>query len=172
VLEEGATVELTGRESEAQDRLWIEVRASDGLTGWVAADFLAEPAPAGMLPAAPGPRSAAQPTPPAPTPEAPVPEATLESAPSEPTDQPDGESADRAGAGLTQAVVVETEGQGAQLRADPHPEAEVLGLLEEGATVELTGRESEAEERLWREVRAADGLSGWVAADFLAPAEP
>ena len=40
VLEEATIVDLTGQEAEADERLWLEVRAH-GLTGWVAADFLA-----------------------------------------------------------------------------------------------------------------------------------
>jgi len=67
------------------------------------------------------------------------------------------------------AVVVETEGQGARLRADPAAEAGVLAVLEEGTMVELTGQEAETDERLWLEVRAHE-LTGWVAADFLAAA--
>jgi hypothetical protein len=125
-----------------------------------------------ISPAAPGQRATAPTARAAPTPKSVVPGAGPGSTPSAPSAQPDKEQLNRAGAGLTRVVVVETEGQGARLRADPDPEAEVLEVLEEGTILELTGRESEADERLWIEVRVSDGPSGWVAADFLAPAEP
>jgi hypothetical protein len=74
--------------------------------------------------------------------------------------------------GLRRAVVSNTDGEGARVRLNPDSEAEVLAVLQEGAVVQLAGRQTEAEERLWVEVRTSDGQRGWMAGDFLREAQP
>ncbi len=69
------------------------------------------------------------------------------------------------------ARVGNTGGSGVQVRADPGSQARPLGVLRDGATVSLTGREQTVAARLWREVQTDDGaLKGWVSADYLVPA--
>ncbi len=43
MLDDGTPVALTGAEAESDGRRWLEARTSDGLTGWVAAEFLGAP---------------------------------------------------------------------------------------------------------------------------------
>ena len=83
-----------------------------------------------------------------------------------------GEAPDRAVSATAQAVVVETNGQGARVRAAPSSDAAVLAVLDEGAVVDLTGEEQEVNGVVWIGVRAANGAGGWVAGDFLAAGEP
>jgi len=83
-----------------------------------------------------------------------------------------GEAPDRAVSATAQAIVVETNGQGARVRSAPSPDAAVLALLDEGAVVDLTGEEQEVNGVVWIGVRAANGAGGWVAGDYLAAAEP
>ena len=71
-----------------------------------------------------------------------------------------------------QAVVVETNGRGARVRAAPSSDAAVLALHDEGTVVDLTGEEQEVIGVVWIGVRAANGAGGWVAGDYLASAEP
>ena len=71
----------------------------------------------------------------------------------------------------TSAVIVETQGQGARVRSAPGSQAPVLTVLQEGVQVELSGQQSEIEDRIWFEVRTPNGLSGWIAGDLLAPAQ-
>jgi hypothetical protein len=85
---------------------------------------------------------------------------------------PAGEGSEAGESPPTSAVVAETGGSGARLRAGPSAQAAVLEVLEEGTTVELAGQDVEAEGRRWVEVRVPNGLSGWVAGDFLAMPEP
>lgn len=65
--------------------------------------------------------------------------------------------------------VVNTEGQGANMRQRPSTTSPVLRTLPEGTVVEAIGGEQQAEERAWRNVRDPGGATGWVAAELLAP---
>jgi len=47
-----------------------------------------------------------------------------------------------------------------------------MKILPDGAELELTGDEQEADGRTWRAVRdPSDGTTGWVAAEFLEAAD-
>jgi SH3 domain-containing protein len=72
--------------------------------------------------------------------------------------------------GVNRAIVSDTDGQGARLRVRPDSQADVVSVLDEGASVELTGQETEADGRVWVQIRAG-GLSGWVAAELLTAEE-
>ena len=65
--------------------------------------------------------------------------------------------------------VVNTEGQGANMRQRPSTTAPVLRTLPEGTVVEAIGGEQQAEGRAWRNVRDPGGATGWVAAEFVGP---
>jgi hypothetical protein len=65
--------------------------------------------------------------------------------------------------------VVNTEGQGANMRQRPSTTAPVLKTLPEGTVVEAIGEPTNAEGRAWRNVRDPGGATGWVAAELLAP---
>jgi poly-gamma-glutamate capsule biosynthesis protein CapA/YwtB (metallophosphatase superfamily) len=68
-------------------------------------------------------------------------------------------------------VRVATGVDGANLRAEPDPSAPRVKAVPEGADLEVLGADREAAGRTWRNVRdPADGASGWIAADLLAPA--
>lgn len=65
------------------------------------------------------------------------------------------------------ARIANTGGQGAFLRREPSASAPSVTALREGAEVAVLQREELAADRLWRLVRDARGLEGWVLADFL-----
>lgn len=67
------------------------------------------------------------------------------------------------------ARVVNTEGEGANMRRAPSVSAQRVKLLAEGAVVELIGGEQRGDGYTWRQVRDADGTLGYVIADFLLP---
>ena len=64
--------------------------------------------------------------------------------------------------------VTGTGDDGLSLRAEPGSASERLKTIPDGAELELTGEEQEADGRTWRAVRdPSDGMTGWVAAEFL-----
>jgi SH3-like domain-containing protein len=67
------------------------------------------------------------------------------------------------------ARVVNTEGQGANMRRAPSVSAQRVKLLVEGTIVELIGTEQRGDGYAWRNVRDVDGSNGYVIADYLAP---
>ncbi len=66
-------------------------------------------------------------------------------------------------------VVTGTGAEGLFLRPQPSIEGSPLATLPDGTTVEQIGADVSNADRLWRQVRAPDGLEGYVAADFLTP---
>jgi hypothetical protein len=124
--------------------------------------------PAAVFTASPVPAETALPAPPA--------------SPALPTSSPIGSSrptgavastTDNARAGRVR--IANTEGQGANLRAEPSASAPRIKTLRDGAELEIVGPDRPADGRTWRNVRdPSDGASGWVAAEVLvaAPAEP
>jgi hypothetical protein len=67
-------------------------------------------------------------------------------------------------------VVAHTDGVGARLRTAPVT-GPVARLLGEGTAVVEIGSELDVDGAGWRQVRAPDGTSGWMAADLLQPDE-
>jgi hypothetical protein len=67
------------------------------------------------------------------------------------------------------ARVINTEGQGANMRRTVSVSAQRVKLLPEGTVVELLGPEERGDGRAWRHVRDADGSTGYVLAEFLQP---
>lgn len=65
--------------------------------------------------------------------------------------------------------VANTEGQGANLRQDPTTTANVVKRVDDGAVLEVVGDDRPSEGRTWRNVRDADGATGWIAAELLGP---
>lgn len=71
------------------------------------------------------------------------------------------------------ARVANTEGQGANMRAEPSPGGTLVRTVPEGAELELIGAEREGGGRIWRNVRDPEsGSSGWIASDLLSPITP
>jgi hypothetical protein len=64
-------------------------------------------------------------------------------------------------------VVVNTSGQGLNLRADHQVNAQIIALYADGTRLEQIGEDFVGPDRLWRNVRGPDGQQGWVAADYL-----
>ncbi len=67
------------------------------------------------------------------------------------------------------ARVVNTEGQGANMRRAPSVSAQRVKLVEEGTVVELVGGEQRGDGYTWRNIRDVDGSTGYVIADYLQP---
>jgi hypothetical protein len=67
------------------------------------------------------------------------------------------------------ARVVNTEGQGANMRRAPSVSAQRVKLVTEGTIVELIGTEQRGDGYAWRNVRDVDGSAGYVISDFLQP---
>lgn len=68
-------------------------------------------------------------------------------------------------------VVVNTGGLGLFLRSEPNQNAATLATLPEGLRVEQIGVDVSGAGFVWRNVRTPDGQEGWVAVDFLQPAQ-
>jgi SH3-like domain-containing protein len=143
LLAEGARLEQIGPDRQAEGRTWRNVRDAAGNQGWVAATFT-QPATAGAAlaatPAAATPAAAATPTGAAPP-----------------------------GGARPRYVVVNTEGELANLRREPALTAEIVAKLPEGARLEQIGPDRQAGGRTWRNVRDANGHQGWIAATLTRP---
>ena len=71
------------------------------------------------------------------------------------------------------ARVVNTEGQGANLRERPSATAERVRSLQDGTVVDIIGPDQTVEGTVWRPVReSTTGATGWLAADFLETVSP
>lgn len=68
------------------------------------------------------------------------------------------------------AQVVETGGVGVTVRGGPSTSNVRMTVASEGSIVYVLGGPTQADDLLWWQVRLADGVEGWVASDFLAPA--
>jgi uncharacterized protein YraI len=68
-------------------------------------------------------------------------------------------------------VVANTDGAGVNLRAAPSTSADILQTLPEGTQLAVVGESVSAEGYVWWPVEFGD-LSGYVVADYLAPATP
>jgi SH3-like domain-containing protein len=69
------------------------------------------------------------------------------------------------------ARIVETEGQGANMRRAPSVSAQRVKVIPEGTVVELVGGEQRGDGYTWRNVRDVDGSTGFVIVDYLQPIE-
>jgi hypothetical protein len=67
------------------------------------------------------------------------------------------------------AKVVNTDGQGANMRRTASVSAQRVKLIPEGTIVELLGPEVRGDGYGWRNVRDADGSAGFVIVDYLQP---
>ena len=66
--------------------------------------------------------------------------------------------------------VANTDGWGANLRAEPGVGAPTLKAVGEGTALEVIGQDRQADDQAWRGVRdPSDGASGWVAAELVEP---
>lgn len=63
--------------------------------------------------------------------------------------------------------VVNTDGLGVSLRAEPGARAPRVTVAPEGAILQVVGPDRQAEGRTWRNVQLVGGPSGWVAAEYL-----
>ena len=53
------------------------------------------------------------------------------------------------------------------MRAEPGVASAIVGVLVQGARVEIIGGPEEADGFTWLEISTADGIQGWVAGEFL-----
>ncbi|MCC7367826.1 MAG: SH3 domain-containing protein [Chloroflexi bacterium] len=97
-------------------------------------------------------------------------------APPTPVPPPDLNAKPQASAAVSggpRATVANTEGQGANMRAEPAATARLIRTVKEGTELEVIGDEREAGGRTWRNVRdSADGSVGWIVSELLAISEP
>jgi hypothetical protein len=68
------------------------------------------------------------------------------------------------------AQVVNTEGVGVILRGGPSTDNVRVQLIDEGIVLLVIDGPAEGSDLFWWQIRLDDGVEGWVAADFLAPA--
>ena len=59
---------------------------------------------------------------------------------------------------------------GVILRGGPSTDNIRIQLIDEGVVLQVIDGPAEGSDLFWWQVRLADGVEGWVAADFLAPA--
>ena len=94
-------------------------------------------------------------------------------APATPTAEPTVPPAPSPASNLARLRVAKTDGAGANLRERPRSDGKVVAILLDGTTVEVVGDDTQAGGVTWRNVRTTgsttDGVSGWVAAQYLAP---
>jgi hypothetical protein len=57
------------------------------------------------------------------------------------------------------------------LRADHNTNGEPVKTLPEGTVVTIIGEDFSGPDRVWKNIRDPEGTEGWVAADFLKPAQ-
>ena len=75
--------------------------------------------------------------------------------------------------GTERVRVANSEGQGANLRAEPSASAARVKTAREGTELDVVGPNREVDGRTWRNVRdPADGASGWIVAELLATLPP
>jgi len=65
-----------------------------------------------------------------------------------------------------------TGADGLTLRRTPSSGGEPIAVMRDGTPLTPTGQDQQADGRLWRQVKDAQGREGWVAADFLSDAAP
>jgi Bacterial SH3 domain len=65
--------------------------------------------------------------------------------------------------------VTGTGAEGLFLRPEPSTANPPLLTIEEGAEVTIIGEDRVQPDRVWKNIRTAQGAEGWVAADFLKP---
>lgn len=73
--------------------------------------------------------------------------------------------------GGAQFRVFNTGSLGLFLRSEPSTANQPLKTLNDGAIVTIVGADFVGPDRVWKHIRDADGTEGWVAADFLQPAQ-
>lgn len=141
---------LAGPQTSDDGSAWMQVQGG-GLTGWCAAEWLADAAaaPASSAPAVPPTASAPSV---APTP-API-------TPSDPGSTLNGGGSPR---------ISGTGGSGARLRATPSLNGDIVTVVPEGAEVIVTGDPVNAEGYAWVPVTYL-GMAGWVASGLLSAA--
>jgi hypothetical protein len=71
--------------------------------------------------------------------------------------------------GSDRLVVINTEGDGANLRTDPSRTAQSLVVVPEGDMLDVVGPDRTADGITWKNVRDRLGNSGWMSAGFLGP---
>lgn len=80
-------------------------------------------------------------------------------------------SASGAPAGAGKAyVIANTGGDNLNMRSSASASAEVVARLAPGDQIVEIGPVANADGREWRHVRTSDGIEGWVASEFTAPA--
>jgi hypothetical protein len=117
-----------------------------------------------VSPAAPAKPAAASTTEPAPV--AAKPTVLVPTVPPPPTATP---SPEPTAVPARSARIVNTEGQGANMRRTISVSAQRVKVLPEGTVVELLGPVERGDGLAWRNVRDADGSTGYVLADYLQP---
>lgn len=70
-------------------------------------------------------------------------------------------------AGPPRVRVVNTDGQGANLRSEPSAASERIKVVREGAELEVVGPDRRVQGDTWRNVEDEEGDAGWILGEFL-----
>ena len=68
-------------------------------------------------------------------------------------------------------VVRGTGGAGARLRGQPGNNGPIITVVLEYTPLVVVGADRQADGIVWRNVRAPNGLEGWIAASFVTPGQ-
>lgn len=143
-LAAGVELEVIGGPTDADGYTWYQVRvtAEGGSEGWVASEFLEGDLSGAAAAPAPTPAPAAEGTPAAP-----------------------------AGTFAIDSQVV-TNDENVRVRAGASVNADIVDAFPSGTAFVITGEPQQADEFTWYPVALAsdETVTGWIAADFLAPA--
>jgi hypothetical protein len=74
--------------------------------------------------------------------------------------------------GFERVRVANTDGSRVNVRAEPTTGAPVLEQVTEGTELDIAGPDRDVEGRVWRNVRLADGRTGWIVSTFLTVIPP
>lgn len=166
-LGEGVELEVIGGPEEADDLTWyqVEVVGTEGpTTGWVAADFLSLLGAEGPTPDAAAEGAPVQGV--QNTPEAAADDAPVQGAQNTPEAAGDDET-------FAEGDTVVTNDVNVRVRATPSEGGDIVEAFPEGTEFVITGAPEEADGFVWYPVQSADdeSITGWIAEDFLDPAE-
>lgn len=148
-LDEGTSLTVIGGPEEADDFTWWQVQVDDtDAEGWVAVDF---------IDLVGGPEETAEPV-------AATPDATPDATPGA-TPQP--------GEGFAEGDIVVTSEDNVRIRDAASTDGEPIDAFPQGTQFEVTGEPEEADDYTWYPVTLVsdDSVEGWIASDFLEPAE-
>jgi uncharacterized protein YgiM (DUF1202 family) len=154
LLENGTVLPATGRSADSK---WIQVALPDGLSGWIAADFLVPSGDIATLPVKDGTAAAPVATTGATTTTAPVGTTIIVTS----GVKPPAPYTDVIPANNAPAIIV-TVADGVNARKEPALESDVQAVVPRGAVLPATGRSTDNQ---WVQVQLPTGVAAWIFRD-------